>query len=205
MIDLNNKEEFGTVGGIFNDGVAGTVENVTLTIVKKTSADHAQSPDYNLVANDGNGEVRQGFYYLPSNSETKSKEEVEKNQKMTVDRLLDVARTMVDKDFVFPATKSYQEAIDVVAGVIRDNSEGKLFKVFTTYGSRNYPREFLELRFFNSVLPQDSPRSFRPGQNDQMERIQPDAPSTGSSDDNWLAGDAPATGGATDDGDGWIG
>lgn len=194
MIDLNSKE-FGGVK-IFNNGVAGFTKNVDLTIAKKSSTDPDTWPDYNIVVNDGNGEIRQGFYYRQKDFANLSKEDKDKSQSRTVSRMMDIANEMVPEGFEFPKVSSYEEAIDTIAKIIKEHSAGKKFHVFTTYGSVNYPKPYLELRFFNCVVNAESGRVLKATPNDQMERITPDAPSDdtssqdssldGLSEDGWL-------------------
>lgn len=196
MINLNDKKEFGGQSAIFNDGKAGLVENVEISIAKKTSADHDQAPDYNLIVKDDLGEIKQGYYYKPSGD--RSKEEVENIQKLTTNRMLDVARAVVGQDYEFPNTDTYPAAMDMLAGLIRDNAKDKKFKVFTTYGTTNYPKAFMELRFFNCILPQESGRTLTASPRDMMTPLRPDAPAGNS--DNWAtSGTAPTAPGDSDD------
>ena len=181
MIDLNNKAEFGG-SSIFNDGNAGFVKGVKIRkISKKTSTDAQFAPDYNVHYNDGLGEVRQGFYYKPSGSENRTQQEIETHQKQVIQRMMSIASATVPADFKYPKLNSLEEAIDVIAKIINDHSEGKEYGLFVNYGTTNYPKEFLEVRYFDFIVPGDSGRVLTAKPADVLTRIRPDAPASGES------------------------
>lgn len=189
--NLNDNAEFGAPASVFNNGEAGLVENVELSIEKKSSSDNPNSPDYKLIATDANGSVNEGYYYNPYGHESMSKEDLEKKQKMGINRLMEAARAVVPEGFVFPDVNSAKEAMDAIAVVIKDNAPGKKVRVFTNYGTVGYPKEFLQFRFFNYVQPMDG-KQLSPRNDDMLTRPTPDSKPTGSAaadvaGDDWLA------------------
>lgn len=179
MIDFNSDQFQDEEIVIFNGGKAGLAENVDLTIRKKSSTDHQNAPDYTLVAiDDKGGEVKQGYYYTPA-SDSASSEDIEKHQINTIRRLITIVKKMVPADFKLPSAPSYKEGIDLFAGLIREHSQGKKFNVFATYGTNDYPRAFLELRYFNCVAREGE--TLIAGARDLMVRLEPDNESTTNS------------------------
>jgi hypothetical protein len=178
MIDLSSdKFQERERATIFNNGVAGKVENVTLELQKKQATDAPGSPDYKLFAVDENGaKVNAGFYHQDS----------DKMNDLLLGRVLHVAKAVLGKDYEFPKTyENHKVAVDTLFKLIKNNLDDKKFNVFTTYGSVGYPSQYLGLRYFEFIEPASVPteetrlfpklNSKDPSKNDLMERIVPDA------------------------------
>jgi len=168
---------------VFNNGIAGRVENVRIEVSKKGSADADNVPDYRLTVTDENGaQINQGFYYHKDNS-MNSPEKNEANAGYLVDRVLSAARAVVPEDFVFPDVDDANSAIDTLFNIIRQHSSDKTVTVYTTYGTKEKPSKYLGLRFFDFIEKTGNTGYSRlnPRGNDQMERLVEDAPKDPSS------------------------
>ena len=188
MLDLNGKEFAEKKVSIFNDGVAGKVENTTISVEKKKSTDPQTYPDYKLIVEDEFGQkINQGFYY-PTENPQKDAEANKKRINMEVGRVLHIARAVVGAKYEFPAVKNAQEAFDMLFSVIAQNAGDMKFSVFVTYGQVNYPSKYLGLRYFDFIEPATLEGGKRstlvPKNNDLMERVTADEPQTGGSSDS---------------------
>lgn len=140
---------------IFNNGKAGLVTDVTLSVAKKTAEDHEMAPDYKLIVTDSDGsEINAGFYYFkPRDGATQT--EVESSQGYEVGRYVHLARAVMGEDYVLPEVNSVEEALDVVMKLVMDNAGSKKFNVYTNYGTVGYPKQYLQVRRYNFVEPAD--------------------------------------------------
>ena len=67
MFNLNDAN-FGGGVTVFNNGNTGKVENVKMSVTKKSATDPDNSPDYKLIFTDvTGGQVNVGFYYHKDN------------------------------------------------------------------------------------------------------------------------------------------
>tara|TARA_R110000850_G_scaffold65151_2_gene145972 strand:- start:1715 stop:2263 length:549 start_codon:yes stop_codon:yes gene_type:complete len=182
MIDLNGSDFAEKVVKVFNNGVGGKVENVTIKVEKKPLDGHEQAPDFNVVFTDSEGaSANSGFYYNG-------------NEQILISRALHVGRAVLGAEYVFPAAESTKDALNKIMKLIKDNSEGKLFNTFCTYGNANYkPSQYLNIRFFDFIEPADVENTrLRVKNGDLLEKVAEDTPSTkaGSGDavaaDDWV-------------------
>lgn len=186
MFNLNNKEEFNTGSSIFNNGIAGVVENVEIRVEKKTSEDHENAPDYKLFVKDDKGEINGGFY-IPSQDSSKSEEENNKVAKREVGRIVGIARAVMGEEYSLPEVQTAKEAYDKLFLLVKENSEGKKFNVFVTYGYTARPSKYLGLRYFDFIEEGGKPSKLATKASDVLERIDPDKTSKASNDDEgWL-------------------
>jgi hypothetical protein len=184
--NLNDKSFDGSVA-IFNNGIAGKVNNVKVTVTKKTAVDADNAPDYKVVFSDTIGDVNVGFYYPVANPlyDEKRNKDLEG---WTIGRVLSIAKSVLPNDFVFDTYNTSKEALDGLFTLIRQNSEGKTVNVFVTYGTTQKPSKYLGVRYFDFVESSDTAISRlakKPA--DLLERVEADAPSTAttSTDSNW--------------------
>src|SRR4030042_2672934 len=179
MFDLNEKKFGGTV--IFNNGQSGVAKNVEISVEKRTADEPETYPNYRLVVSDGASKINQGFYYPKSNA-SKSQEQNDQGEVREVGRVMSIARATMGPDYTFPNVSSSKEAFDVLFNLVRENCGGKLYNVFTTFGTTGYPSKYLGLRYFNFIEPANVPVSrLKPAASDLMERLEQDAP-VGESD-----------------------
>lgn len=148
-----NDDSLGGNTAVFNDGIAGKVDNVTIEIVKKKIEESDNSPDYKMFfTDDKKAKVNQGFYYYQDKDDL-SPEENHKKAGYTISRILSAAKAVVPTDFKFPevADKSANEIIDMLFEIISENQEGVKVNVFCTYGTVRSPKRFLNPRYFDYI------------------------------------------------------
>jgi hypothetical protein len=89
---------------------------------------------------------------------------------MNVGRIVHLARAVLGAEFVFPQVASGKEAYDVLFGLIGKNLDN-LINVYVTYGSLGYPKQFLNLRYFEfAETATNDPTRLRDKAQDLMER-----------------------------------
>jgi hypothetical protein len=188
MFDLNG-EDFKTQSNlIFNNGEAGKVENVSISVEKKTPEMPDLAPDYKVIFTDtAGGQVNMGIYY-PKPNEMYDDAKNASLAKLNVGRVLSIAKSVLGNDYVFPAVNNPQEAVDVLMKLTAQNCEGKKVNIFVTYGSVSKPKSYLGVyRNFDFIeafgTTPSRLRVVRKGNqyDDQMERITEDAPIAGTS------------------------
>jgi len=186
MIDLNG-EDFKGSGTIFNNGNAGAVEDVTITIEKREPSAPSTYPNYKLIVKDELGAINQGFYYFSPNTNATAEHNA-KRETQEVSRVLHLARAVMGADYKFPAVSSANEAYDTLFKLVQDNLTGKTFNVFVTYGTISRPNKkgYMGLRYFDFIEPSGESSKFRIKPQDLMTRVEPDAQAA-------TAGGAPAT------------
>lgn len=172
MFDLNDESEFTGGVAILNGGNAGLVKNIDLAVERKEDPS-TNKPDFQLVATDAQGSVKEGFYY-PTPNPQKTQEENDKYAKMQVGRVLHAAKAVMGNDYQFPAVNNAKEAFDTLFPLIEANTKGKKFNVFTTYGNKNRPSQYLGLRFFDFIEPATEDSKLFVKNTDMMERLTAD-------------------------------
>lgn len=192
MIDLNGKEFNQSSVAIFNNGEAGVVNNVDITVEKKDPSGASNLPDFKVLFTDEIGTVNQGFYYFTPNPQD-APERQKTRETQEVSRVLHLARAVMGSDYAFPAVESSRQAYNVLFDLISKNTSDKKFNVFVTYGTLNRPNKkgYLGVRYFDFVEPADaSPSRLRVKPQDLMHRIDPDAPkvegTTSTTKESWI-------------------
>lgn len=167
MIDLNSLGN----SVVFNNGAAGRVDNLKLRVEKKEASDTSNQPDFKVFVTQENGaEINQGFYYPDDNTD-----QDRLNQLMS--RITSIAKAVTPDDFMFESVegKSPRQIVDYVFDVIAKNSGNALVNVFTTYGTVNNPKKYLQFRYFNFIERADTtPSTLFARGNDQMTRVEAD-------------------------------
>lgn len=172
-------------GGIkvFNNGIAGVVKNVKLSVTKKTPEEQEMSPDYKVIITDDDGAfINQGFYYHKEDS-NKSSEQNDKNAGYLVGRIQSVSNSVVPAGFIYPevSNKNANEIVDILFKIINDNCEGKTVNVLATYGRKVNPSQYLGLRFFDFIESGDAVNSkLKVKGDDMIERMVADESSSKS-------------------------
>lgn len=178
MSDFNlNGEDFKSKSfSIFNNGVAGKVENVSISIDRKQPSDADNAPDYKINFIDEHGSVNMGIYY-PSADAT------DQQVKTQISKALSITRAIMGNDYVFDAVNNAKEAIDLCMKVSKKNSEGSKVNVFVTYGTVGNPKKYLGVYKIFDFIEQggSTPSKLRrtdnpskPQYNDLMEVISED-------------------------------
>ena len=159
----------------------GKVENVKMSVTKKTAVDPDNSPDFKLIFTDTTGgQINTGFYYHKDNEMADEK----RNRDMEtwlVSRVLSAAKAVVPADFTFPEVTTSKEALNSLFKIINDHAANTLVNVYVTYGTTAKPSQYLSTRYFNFVENASTPANMtrlKPSANDMMEKLVADAPST---------------------------
>lgn len=191
MFDLNGEDFKSKSFSIFNNGIAGKVENVSIDIIKKQVTDADNAPDYKINFTDENGSVNMGIYY-PSSDAT------DQQQKTQVSKATAIARAIMGNDYVFDAVSNAKEAIDLCMKVSKKNSEGTKVNVFVTYGTLGTPKKYLGVYKIFDFIEQGgaTPSKLRktsnpakPQYNDLMEAIEQDevpVTTANASTEDWI-------------------
>lgn len=158
MFDLN-ASEFSGGSAIFNNAEGGKVDNVTITVEKKAPTDEDRFPDYKVIITDqAGGKINAGFYY-PTIREGQSAEDFGKRAVREVGRVVSIAKAVLGRDAQMPVIgdnntpvkEGAKLAFDTLFKLIGDNAAGKNLSVYVTYGSKEYPKQYLELRYFDFI------------------------------------------------------
>ena len=177
MINLNGSEFNSPVVAIFNNGVAGRVDNVSISVEKRKLEDPDNAPAYKVIFTDDLGSANMGLYYP-------TEESTESQNKILAQKCSDITKAVMGDDFVFPEFGSYKEMVDGCMKTIAQNSEGAKVNVFVTYGSMGYPKNYLGIyKNFNFIEKTGSvPTKLRlsknpnkPQYDDLLERIMQDS------------------------------
>jgi len=178
-IDLNGAEFQSSAVAIFNNGVAGRVNNVAISVEKLEKVDMMdKNPDYRVIFTDDIGSINMGIYY-PNEGSTDSQ------NKILAQKCADLVKAVMGDTFVFPTFNSYKELVDNCMKTIHENCQGKLVNVMATYGTVGFPKKFLGIyKNFNFVeMAGSNPTKLKVAKNparseydDLFERIAEDAP-----------------------------
>jgi hypothetical protein len=192
MIDLNGEEfKEREYTPIFNKGVAGRVENVTIRIEKRGINDKPGAPLYKIIAIDNDGAEVNGAFFFKDETD-------KKNNGFLVSRAVHIARAIIPSDFKFETFDTYAATLDYLFKLIAKESVGKTFNVFVTYGTKGYPSKYLALRYFEFIeagdVSEKETRLFAK-KDDLLERIEEDIKPPNASDFDVLS---------TDSDDSWI-
>lgn len=176
MINLNGSEFNSPVVAIFNNGVAGRVDDVSISVEKKKLEDPDNAPAYKVIFTDNLGSVNMGLYYP-------TEESTESQNKMLGQKCADITKAVMGDEFVFPEFGSYKELVDGCMKVIAQNSTNAKVNVFVTYGTMGYPKNYLGIYKNFSFIEKTgtTPTKLRlsinpnkPQYNDLLERIMQD-------------------------------
>lgn len=141
-INLNDTS-FDGGKAIFNGGVAGVADDVTVSVSKKASDDTSRAPDYNLVFTDSAGqEIKRPFWYNDPNSEY-----FESNVNRDAKVFKHVLKLLLG-DTTLPEFADHKAMTDGCMDIINKNASGKKFAVFCNYGSASKPSQYLSVRNF---------------------------------------------------------
>jgi hypothetical protein len=193
-----SKEQVKEQGGatIFNNGVAGRVENVTVE-VKKKGVDYQDEgknkPDYQVTYTDTNGaSTNEGFYYLNEKTHNAQWGDFAKAVEKQWNKFANIILA-ADQDPTLNNPKDAKEVLDQVAILTKKAVEGKTFNVFSNYGTKQNPKKYLQVRswapFIEVATTVEADSKLKAGNLDQIERIE--TPTSG------LASATPAT-------EGWV-
>lgn len=179
MINLNDASFDAAEGkAIFNNGVAGVAENVTVTIAKRKPEDKVGSPEYKLVFTDADGgSCNTSFWYVEKDTDYATiAEQIQKQGKV----LKHVIHAIYGDNYQFPSSfNSAKELLDGCMLLIRTGlATGGQFRVFANYGSTQGVKKYIQPRswvpFMEPMTVALADTRLKAGNIDAMERIQED-------------------------------
>jgi|TARA_R110000851_G_scaffold152655_2_gene294418 hypothetical protein len=181
-------------GPIFNGGVAGIAENVTMSIIKRKADDKDGAPEYKLVFTDDAGaSCNTAFWYITEDTAYDTVDQQITKKGKVFKHLL---HAMYGADYQIPNFKDAKEMLDVTMKLLREGlpSSGK-FRIFANYGAKISPKGFIQPRswvpFMEKMTVGIESTRLVVGDIDCMERLQADtvgkpaAASTTADDDDW--------------------
>jgi hypothetical protein len=131
---------------IFNDGVAGIVENVTLSVSKKTAEDKENAPDYKLTFTDSSGATcNTSFWYVKEATAYATVEEQIKKQGTILKHII---HAIYGADYQIPVNATTaQQLLDQSMKIIREGlASGLKFRMFANYGSTQSIKKYIQPR-----------------------------------------------------------
>ncbi len=149
MIDLNSINVEGVK--IFNNGIAGKTKNVSVSVVAKDITEPDNYPDYKILLTDVNGYVlNEGFYI---NVVGKTEEDTKNKENTTLSRVAHIARALLPKDYEFPQMgTTTKEVLVNLFKLIKVNENNNKVNVFTSFGTKTKPNNYLKLRYFGAFM-----------------------------------------------------
>jgi hypothetical protein len=144
-INLNDASFDAKEVSIFNDGNAGIVDNVTMTVEKKGADDKDNAPDYKLIFTDASGStINLAYWYIDS-----SREYAEQNLKKQGKALKHLIHCYKGEDFSFPEFKDEKDMLDKCMKILKEaKTEGKKVRIYTNYGTEGYEKQYIQVRSF---------------------------------------------------------
>lgn len=195
MINLNDSAFDAKQGAaIFNDGVAGVVENVTLSVTKRKPEDKENSPEYKLTFTDSKGGAcNTSFWYIDKATQYQTVEDQVKKQGTV---LKHVVHAIYGSDYQLPNFNTAKEMLDGCMKLVREGlAAGLKFRIFANYGSTQSVKNYIQPRswvpFMEPMTVDIANTRLKPGNIDAMARVEKDnvAPSTTSMADSIIEGD----------------
>lgn len=195
MINLNDASFDGKEGTvIFNDGKAGLVENITMTVSKKKPEDKEGSPDYKLAFSDANGGTcNTSFWYVTNDTQYSTiSEQIQKQGKI----MKHVLHAIYGSTFEIPQFQNAQQMLDGCMKLIREGLQGGMrFRIFANYGSTQSVKNYIQPRswvpFVESATVALENTRLKPSNIDAMAKLSQDNPvvAAAASGDDLLEGD----------------
>lgn len=130
---------------IFNNGVAGVVEDVTLSVERKKEDDKDEAPLYKLIFTDSSGAIiNKGLWYANKATDYKTIDKVQQDQGKLIRNLLKAA---YGQDYVIPTFNSAEDMLDSGMKLLREGLKSNpKFRIIVNYGSVKSVKKFLEVR-----------------------------------------------------------
>jgi hypothetical protein len=141
-INLNDESYESSSIKIFNNGVAGVVENVTAEIKKKTAEDKEDSPEYTIIFTDSTGATTNtGFWFV------KQDQDEEKNSKKQGKRYRDLLKAAYGQDYKIPEFADMTDALHQTMKLFRESLKSSpKFRIIVNYGSTQGIKKFIQPR-----------------------------------------------------------
>lgn len=195
-INLNNEEFNGKQAvAIFNNGEAGVVEDVKVSVEKKKADDKENAPDYKLNFTDASGaSCNNSFWYVTEDTQYQTvAQQITKQGKV----LKHLIHAVYGSDYQFPEYPNAKAMLDGVMKLLKEGlAKSGTFRIFANYGTKEYTKKYIQPR---SWVPFIEPMSvdiantrLTASDLDALARLQ---------EDTYVSEGATATAG--DDGDDW--
>lgn len=179
-INLNDNAYDQKEVSIFNNGEAGIVENVSISVFKKKKDDKETLPDYSIVFTDENGKTtNMGFYHIKEATQYKTVEEQVMDRGKKLKHLF---HAILGKDYQIPSFETHQQMLDVSMKLFSENVGSNKFRVFANYGTTTSKKAYIQIRTFvpfieSMSVPKEDSR-LELSTIDNMIRLQADPKST---------------------------
>jgi hypothetical protein len=181
MINLNDDSfDGGSNVKIFNNGTAGVVENVKLSVKKKTAEDKENAPDYKIIYTDNTGaEVNTAYWYVTEATEYSTLEEQIKKQGKVLKHLV---HAVYGSDYEFPSYPNPTAMLDGVMKLLKAEAGSSTYRVFANYGSTMGVKSYIQVRswvpFIEPMTVTSDASRLQAGNIDAMERLTEDTVSS---------------------------
>jgi len=177
MINLNDEgfDQKQTTFKPFNAGIAGLVENVTMSMSKKKKEEHEKAPDYKIVFTDEDGAIcNTSLYYITEDTQYATKDQQVVKQGKILKHLL---HAVISPTFKFPAFETEKAMLDGCMKALKDSATpGVKYRIFTNFGVKSSPKQFAQPRswvpFIETMDVVESRLTL--SDLDAMERLAPD-------------------------------
>ena len=177
---------------IFNNGDAGLVENVTMTVAKRKPEDKENAPEYKLTFTDANGgSCNTSFWYVDkATAYATVDEQIVKQGKI----LKHILHAVYGADYQLPSFQDAKGMLDGCMKLIREGAGSGKFRIFANYGTPEYPKQYIQPRswvpFVESMGVSLAETRLVAGKNDNLVRITPDSNETATAKaDSIIEGD----------------
>jgi hypothetical protein len=178
MINLNDSAFDAKQGtAIFNDGVAGVVDNVAISVNKRKPEDKENSPEYKLTFTDSKGAAcNTSFWYVDKATQYQTVEDQVKKQGTVLKHIL---HAIYGSDYQLPSFNTAKEMLDGCMKLIREGlASGLKFRIFANYGSTQSVKNYIQPRswvpFMEPMSVSISETRLKAGNIDAMARVEKD-------------------------------
>jgi len=178
MINLNDSAFDAKQGtAIFNDGVAGVVDNVAVSVNKRKPEDKENSPEYKLTFTDSKGAAcNTSFWYVDKATQYQTVEDQVKKQGTVLKHIL---HAIYGSDYQLPSFNTAKEMLDGCMKLIREGlASGLKFRIFANYGSTQSVKNYIQPRswvpFMEPMSVSISETRLKAGNIDAMTRVEKD-------------------------------
>ena len=132
---------------IFNDGNAGLVNDVKMSVYKKGKDDKDNAPDYKVTFTDSSGgEVSSSYWYATKDTQYSTIEEQARKQGKSMKHII---HAVYGASFEIPfIAQNPKELLDMSMKCIKDglSSSPSKFRIFATYGTLNSVKNYIQPR-----------------------------------------------------------
>lgn len=145
MIDFNDTEKYNADEiKIFNDGQAGIVKGIAISVERKGTGDKENAPDFKVIATDEKGTVNEGLYFQDDDAKGFMRYQSQK--------LIWLARGIMGDDFKFPEFDSAKKALEEIMKLVATQAKGKSFNILVNYGTKKNPQRYLTFKEYGRFL-----------------------------------------------------